>query len=118
MDAIGFALENFDPTGRWRDRDAGAAIDAASELPDGRAIDGIAGLRDFLASHPERFARAFTEKLLMYALGRNVQYYDAPAVRAIVRDAANDNYAFASIVAGIVRSVPFQMRNAASEEDR
>lgn len=118
MDAIGFALENFDATGKWRDRDAGTAIDAASELPDGRAIDGIAGLRDFLAARPERFAGAFTEKLLMYALGRNVQYYDAPAVRAIVRDAANDNYAFASIVTGIVRSVPFRMRNAASEEDR
>ena len=114
MDAIGFALENFDATGRWRDWDwiAGAAIDPASELPDGTPIDGVAGLRAYLARNPERFVRAFTEKLLMYAIGRNVQYYDAPAVRAIVRGARNDDYAFASVVTGIVRSVPFQMRNA------
>ncbi len=125
MDAIGFALENFDAVGQWRDRDAGTEIDATSVLPDGTVIDGIAGLRNHLAQRPERFARAFTEKLLMYALGRNVQYYDAPAVRAIVRDAAEEGYAFASIVAGIVRSVPFRMRkprddtaaNAAAETE-
>jgi hypothetical protein len=111
MDAIGFALENFDAIGQWRTRDAGEAIDAMSTLPDGTVIDGVAGLRRFLTTHPERFARAFTEKLLMYALGRNVQYYDASAVRAIVRKAASDDYAFASIVEGIVASVPFQMRN-------
>ena len=111
MDAIGFALENFDAIGQWRTRDAGETIDATSMLPDGTVIDGVLGLRQFLTSHPERFARAFTEKLLMYALGRNVQYYDAPAIRAIVRTAANDDYAFASIVKGIVASVPFRMRN-------
>jgi hypothetical protein len=111
MDAIGFALENFDAVGQWREWDADAPIDAASALPDGTVIDGIAGLRAFLTRNPERFARAFTEKLLMYALGRNVQYYDAPGVRAIVREAANAEYAFAAIVKGIVRSVPFQMRN-------
>ena len=111
MDAIGFALENFDAVGQWRERDAGVEIDAASELPDGTAIDGVAGLRNYLAQHPDRVARAFTEKLLMYALGRNIQYYDAPAVRTIVRDAASDGYGFASIVEGIVLSVPFRMRN-------
>ncbi len=111
MDAIGFALENFDAVGQWRDRSAGVAVDAASELPDGTAIDGVAGLRNHLARHPDRFARAFTEKLLMYALGRNIQYYDAPAVRTIVRDAASDGYGFASIVEGIASSVPFRMRN-------
>jgi len=115
MDSIGFALENFDATGQWRDFYAGTAIDAASALPDGTRVDGIAGLRAYLTQDPERFARAFTEKLLMYALGRNVQYYDAPAVRAIVRDAADDDYSFASIVKGIVGSVPFQMRNAETE---
>ncbi|WP_428100011.1 DUF1592 domain-containing protein [Candidatus Rariloculus sp.] len=112
MDAIGFALENFDATGQWRDRDAAAPVDSTSALPDGTIIDGVAGLRSYLALHQDRFARAFTEKLLMYALGRNVQYYDAAAVRAIVRDAGNEGYAFASIVEGIARSVPFQMRNA------
>jgi mono/diheme cytochrome c family protein len=110
MDALGFALENFDAIGQWRTADADTPIDARSELPDGTAIDGVAGLRALLVRDPERFARAFTEKLLMYALGRNVQYYDAPAVRAIVRKAASDDYAFASIVTGIVHSVPFQMR--------
>jgi hypothetical protein len=116
MDAIGFALENFDATGKWRDWDAGANIDAASELPDGTIIDGIVGLRAYLAQNPERFARAFTEKLLMYAIGRNVQYYDAPAIRTIVRAARGEDYSFASIVMGIVQSVPFQMRNVTPEE--
>ncbi len=111
MDAIGFALENFDAVGQWRDRSAGVEVDAASELPDGTLIDGVTGLRNHLAQHPDRFARAFSEKLLMYALGRNIQYYDAPAVRTIVRDAASDGYSFASIVEGIVLSVPFRMRN-------
>jgi len=118
MDAIGFALENFDATGRWRDWDAGTPVDAASELPDGTPLHGIAGLRAYLAQNPDRFVRAFTEKLLMYGLGRNVQYYDAAAVRAIVRAAENDGYSFASIVTGIVRSVPFQMRNAEMEESQ
>ncbi len=115
MDSIGFALENFDAVGQWRDWDAGQMLDANSEMPDGTVLDGVAGVRRFLARDPERFARAFTEKLLMYAIGRNVQYYDAPAVRAIVRDAADDDYAFASIVKGIARSVPFQMRNAQTQ---
>ena len=111
MDAIGFALENFDAVGQWRDRTAGVEVDATSELPDGTPIDGVTGLRNHLAQRPDRFARAFSEKLLMYALGRNIQYYDAPAVRTIVRDAASDGYSFASIVEGIVLSVPFRMRN-------
>jgi hypothetical protein len=118
MDALGFALENFDPTGQWRDRDAGVAIDAASELPDGTPIAGVAGLRAYLAAHPERFVRAFTEKLLMYAVGRNLQYYDAPAVRAVVRDARQRNYSVAAIVTGIVNSMPFQMRTAMAEAER
>ena len=108
-------MENFDAVGQWRDFYAGETVDAASVLPNGTAIDGVVGLRSYLAADPERFVGAFTEKLLMYALGRNVQYYDAPAVRAIVRDAATDDYAVASIVKGIVSSVPFLMRNAAQE---
>jgi hypothetical protein len=112
MDAFGFVLENFDAVGAWRDWYADQAVDASAELPDGTRIDGVAGLRSYLTQNPERFARAFTEKLLMYALGRNIQYYDAPAVRKIVREAAESGYAFDSIVKGIVRSVPFRMRNA------
>ena len=90
MDPIGFAMENFDAVGRWRDRDAGSPIDASGVFPDGATFDGMAGLKAALLSHPEEFVSTVTEKLLMYALGRNVQYYDRPAVRAIVRDSARE----------------------------
>ena len=112
MDAYGFALEHFDAVGRWRDDDAGLPIEAVSELPDGSVVAGIDGVREAIVGHPERFVFALTEKLLMYALGRNVQYYDAPAVRRIVREAAQDDYRFSAIVRGIVESVPFQMRES------
>jgi hypothetical protein len=111
MDPIGFALEHFDAVGRWRDDDAGKPIDASSTLLDGTTIDGLAGVQSMLLRRPELFVRAFTDKLMMYALGRNVQYYDAPAVRAIVSAAAEKNYAFSAIVEGVVESVPFRMRN-------
>jgi hypothetical protein len=111
MDPIGFALEHFDAVGRWRDDDGGQPIDAASTLLDGTKIDGLDGVRSMLLSRPELFVGAFTEKLMMYALGRNVQYYDAPAIRSIVRGARGQNYAFSAIVEGIVESVPFTMRN-------
>jgi len=119
MDPIGFALEHFDAVGRWRDDDAGMAIESKSELTDGRVIDGPEGVQTFLTSRPELFVSALTEKLMMYALGRNVQYYDAPAVRAVVHAAAERNYEFSAIVEGIVASVPFQMRAgpAATEEN-
>ena len=110
MDPIGFAMENFDAVGKWRDRDAGARIDASGVLPGGVAFDGTAGLKKALVAHPEPFVSAVAEKLLMYALGRNLQYFDAPAVRAIVRGAAADNYTLSALVAGVVKSVPFQMR--------
>jgi hypothetical protein len=110
MDPIGFALEHFDAVGRWRDDDAGAPIETASELPDGTVVDGSAGVNALLTTRPELFVSAVTEKLMMYALGRNVQYYDAPAIRAIVRAAAARNYEFSAIVEGVVASVPFQMR--------
>jgi mono/diheme cytochrome c family protein len=112
MDPIGFALEHFDAVGRWRDDDEGKPIDAASALPDGRVVDGLEGVQALLLARPELFVSALTEKLLMYALGRNVQYYDAPAIRAAVRAAAAKNYEFSAIVEGIVASVPFQMRTA------
>jgi hypothetical protein len=115
MDPIGFALEHFDAVGRWRDEDAGMPIESRSELADGRVIDGPEGVQAFLTGRPELFVSALTEKLMMYALGRNVQYYDAPAVRAVVRSAAARNYEFSAIVEGIVASVPFQMRAGRAE---
>ena len=114
MDPIGFAMENFDAVGKWRDHDGGVRIDASGVLPGGVAFDGMAGLKQALVEHLEPFVSALTEKLLMYALGRNLQYYDAPAVRAIVRESAGSRYTLASLVAGLVKSVPFQMR----EENR
>jgi hypothetical protein len=88
------------------------AVEDASLLPDGTEVDGIEGVKALLLADPERLVGAVTEKLLMYAVGRNVQYYDKPAVREIVRAAAADDYTFAALVRGIVRSVPFRMRQA------
>jgi hypothetical protein len=110
MDPIGFAMENFDAVGKWRERDAGATIDSSGVFPDGSKFEGIAGLKKALLRHPDEFAGTVAEKLLMYAIGRNVQYYDEPAVRTIVRDAARNNYTFGSMVASVVKSTPFQMR--------
>jgi len=111
MDPIGFSMENFDAVGRWRDTDSsGKKIDVAVEMVDGTKFTGIDGLKTILMKDPDRFINAVTEKLMMYALGRNVQYYDAPSVRAIVRDAKKENNTFAALVEGIVKSRPFQMR--------
>jgi len=110
MDPIGFAMENFDAVGKWRDTDSGSPIDVSGVMPDGTKFDGMAGLKQALIRHPEQFVSTVAEKLLMYAIGRNIQYYDAPAVRAIVHGAAANNYTFSSLVLGIVKSVPFQMR--------
>lgn len=110
MDPIGFAMEQFDAVGRWRDTDDGKPIDVSGVLPDGSHFDGIAGLKQMLIRDPNRFVGALTQKLMMYAIGRNVQYYDLPAVRQIVREAAQDNYQFSSLVLGVAESVPFQMR--------
>jgi hypothetical protein len=112
MDPIGFSMENFDALGQWRERDAGGPIDASGVLPEGTRFDGIPGLRKILIEHSDEYVSTVTEKLLMYAVGRNLQYYDAPAVRAIVRSAARDRYTMSSLVLGIVKSAPFQMREA------
>ena len=115
MDPPGFALEQFDAVGRFRTRSAaGTPIDATGELADGTRFDGAAGLREALVRTPDRFVGTLTEKLLTYALGRGLEPHDAPAVRAIVRDAAADGYRFTSLVAGIVRSAPFRLRKAES----
>jgi mono/diheme cytochrome c family protein len=112
MDPLGFALENFDAIGewRWQDRWAGTPIDASGQLSDGTAVSGPQDLRKALMRRPEQFVQTMTEKLMTYALGRSVEYFDMPAIRRIVRDAARDNYRFSSIVMGIVKSPPFQMR--------
>jgi mono/diheme cytochrome c family protein len=113
MDPAGLSLENFDAIGRWRVRtESGSAVDAAGGLPDGSSFDGMAGLRDALVRRPEMFVGTMTEKMLTYALGRGLDYYDAPAVRKVVRGAAAKDYRFSSLVAGIVASDPFQMRMA------
>ena len=115
MDPPGFALEQFDAVGKYRTHnEASAPIDASGVLPDGTVFEGAAGLRDALLQRPDLFVTTLTEKLLTYALGRGVEHYDSPAIRAIVRDAERDDSRFSSIILGIVESVPFQMRRSAS----
>ena len=115
MDPPGFALEQFDAVGRFRTHTAAnTPIDATGELPDGTKFDGASGLRDALVSSPERFVGTLTEKLMIYALGRGLEYYDAPTVRGILRDAAEEDYRFSSIILGIVKSPPFRMRRTES----
>jgi hypothetical protein len=112
IDPVGFALENFDAVGRWRDYDDGVPIDVLGGLPDGSQFDGVAGLEAGLLQRPELFAETLTEKLLTFALGRGVEYYDAPAVRKILREAESEQYRFSTLILGIVRSAPFQMRTS------
>jgi hypothetical protein len=113
MDPVGFALENFDAIGRWRASDDGAKIDPSGVLFNGAKVDGAVELRQTLTSRPEVFVGVMAEKLLTYALGRGVEYYDMPAVRRIVRDAAARDFKFSSLIAGVVRSAPFQMKTKA-----
>ena len=110
MDPVGFALENFDAVGQWRDSDAGNPIDASGVLVDGSKVDGPVALRNAIAKRPETFAGTMTEKMLTYALGRGIEYYDMPVVREIVREMSANDYHFSSLVLGIVKSAPFQMR--------
>src|SRR5262249_5773407 len=99
MDPLGFALENFDAIGQWRARSAtGEPLDVSGSLPDGSAFDGLPGLRKLLVNRPDQFVQGLTEKLAKYALGREVDYYDAPAIRAVVRAASTDKYTFTSLV--------------------
>jgi mono/diheme cytochrome c family protein len=115
MDPIGLTLENFDHIGKWRTVDGKAPIDASAQLVDGTKLDGPLTLRRALLERSEVFATVATEKLLTYASGRAVQYQDMPAVRTIVGDAARDKYRFSSLVLGIVKSTPFQMRTKADK---
>ena len=111
MDPIGFAMENFDAVGRWRDHDGGSAIDASGVFPNGVTFNGMAGLKKVLLADRQQFVKTVASKLLMYSLGRNLQYYDEPTVRAIVRHSAAANYTLASLVTGVVMSTPFQFRS-------
>jgi len=112
MDPIGFSLENFDATGHWRTNDEGAKIDPTGTLFNGAALDGVNGLRRELVSRPDVFVGVMTEKMMTYALGRGVEYYDMPSVRKVVQDAGKNNFRFSSIVLGVVKSAPFQMKEA------
>jgi hypothetical protein len=118
MDPLGFALENFDAVGVWRDVDryANTPIDSAAELPDGTPISGPDDLREALLRNPEQFVQTFTERFLMYALGRTVDYRDMPAVRKIVREAGKKDYRFSELVWQVVASEPFRMRTAPAAE--
>jgi hypothetical protein len=116
MDPIGLSLENFDAIGAWRSRDGssvtnlGTPIDASGVLLDGTKVDGVVALRKALVRQPDIFVSTLTEKLFIFALGRGLGYYDMPTVRAIVRESEKQNYRFSSLILGIVRSTPFQMR--------
>ena len=114
MDPLGLSLENFDAIGQWRTTDAGKAIDASGVLLDGTKVQGPAELRQALVAQKEQFVRTVTGKLLTYTLGRGIEYYDEPAIRAIVRDAAASDYRWSAVISGIVKSVPFQMRRTGS----
>jgi len=114
MDSLGFALDNFDGIGTWRDSTGPGSgpIDARGELPDGTAFIGPAGLREVLLKKRDMFVEVFTERLLTYALGRGVEEYDRPVIRKIVHEASADDQRWSSIILGIVNSTPFQMRRA------
>jgi hypothetical protein len=115
MDPLGFSLENFSPLGQWRTTDDGFPVDAGGAMPDGRRFEGVDGLREALLAKPDLFITVLTEKLMIYALGRGIEPSDMPAVRAITREAARDGQRFSTLILGLVRSVPFQMRSAAKD---
>ena len=116
MDPIGLALENFDAIGRWRTTDEGVAIDASGQLVDGSVLDGPSSLRKAMLGRSDAFVGSMTEKLLMYGMGREIKYYDMPAVRIVMRDAAKNRYRFSDLVMGIVKSAPFQMKTSGQAE--
>jgi hypothetical protein len=113
MDPLGFALENFDAIGAWRDKaEGGSIVDASAELVDGTKFTGLQGLRGILLSKREQFAATVSAKLMSYALGRTVESYDQPEIRRIVRTTAADNYRWSAVILEIVKSAPFQLRRS------
>jgi hypothetical protein len=118
MDAFGFALENFNGIGQWRDLDeTGAAIDASGKLATGRAINGLADMKTLLRSRKQDFARCLAEKLLIYALGRGLDYYDEPVISRITFALEKNDYRFSTLIAGIVKSPAFLMRRGTSQAE-
>ena len=116
IDPAGFALEQFDAIGKWREVDAGfQPIDASGTMPDGTPFSGINDFRTILMSSPDQFVHTLTDKLLMYALGRGTEYYDSPAIRQIMREVESNNYKFSSLIMSIVKSVPFRMKLSGTE---
>ena len=121
MDPLGFSLENFDGIGRWRTTDdpsipgqPGPVIDASGVMPDGSQFEGPDGLRQLLLDRQREFVRTLTERLLTYALGRRLEYYDRPVVRQVMREAAGREYRWSDVILGIVKSTPFQLRSVES----
>jgi hypothetical protein len=113
MDPIGFALENYNGIGQWRSQDGGSDIDATGKLPDGTRFTGPAGLKNAMTTvRREEFASTVTSKLLTYALGRGLEYYDQPAVRSILRDCEAGDYRVRDLITDVVMSTPFQMRRS------
>jgi hypothetical protein len=110
MDPLGFAFENFDAVGAWREKDGGAPVDASGEMPDGRAFKGPNGLKQMIKQNNSLFVRCLTEKMLTYALGRGLEPYDRRAVDKIADAVAREDYRFAALIAEIIKSDPFQMR--------
>jgi hypothetical protein len=117
MDPLGFALENFDAIGAWRlkDRETTTVIDSSGQLADGTPVNGPVDLRNALLGDPNQIVQTLTEKLMIYALGRSVEYYDMPAVRRIVREAEREDYRFSALLAGIAKSEPFRFSKAPAE---
>jgi hypothetical protein len=112
MDPVGFSLENFDAVGRWRTTEEGKPVDASGGMPDGSTFTGVAGLEAALQARPEVFVNTLAEKLLTYGLGRGIEYYDAPAVRQVLRGGRDGRYRFSDLVVGVVTSTPFRMRTS------
>jgi hypothetical protein len=117
IDPAGFALENFDAVGKWRDKDAnGAPLDVVGTLADGKKIDGPNELREAILSRPDAFTTVIASRMMTYALGRGLEPGDMPVIRRIVKKAAQNDYRLSSIVMGIVESAPFQMRTKLEAE--
>jgi hypothetical protein len=112
IDPVGFALENFDAVGRWRETENGKQIDVSGTLTDGSKIAGVSDLEQALLKQPELLVHTLTEKLMTFALGRGIEHDDAPAIRRVVREAKAENFRFSEIVLEIAKSVPLQMRRS------
>jgi Protein of unknown function (DUF1588)/Protein of unknown function (DUF1585) len=116
IDPLGLALENFDVTGVWRIKDNGVIVDPVGDLYDGTRLDGPIALRNALLKHQDMILLSFTESLMTYALGRRVEAYDMPAIRAIIRDARRSNYSFSSLISGVAKSRAFRMSRVPAAE--